>query len=441
MRHVTACRARCESTVRWGGQRPRWLGAASKHDGTEEDRVPAHARETQGPWPCSQLSLPGTAPREIFAEHEKSKASELSQVLQQLHQRKALEEPKRQPFSRADNNEEDLSKMSFHSLHQELLQLSSRGSDATSLSASQCSRMADLGRQLEVRSYDLRFDQLLEALVAVGTAAAHVEGMKGSISAMRYRPPHRARALAAEASAFAGPSPPSLARRELGAMSSVGLAVLVTVEIKPDRIDEFLKVMEGDAKGSRDKALDPGCLRFDLLRDRDNPNKFVFYEAYVDDGAIGTHKTTAHYKAWADFKATGAVESQTVVKGETASLPAWAFQTLPTGTKTSAAVLVTVDVKAEKIDDFLKVMEGDAVNARDKAQEPNCLRFDLLKDKEVANRYHFYEVYLDDAAVDHHRTTAHYKGWAEFKAAGGVEKQSVMKLETASIPGEWALQL
>ena len=26
------------------------------------------------------------------------------------------------------------------------------------------------------------------------------EGMKGSISAMRYRPPHRARALAAEAS-------------------------------------------------------------------------------------------------------------------------------------------------------------------------------------------------------------------------------------------------
>jgi len=137
--------------------------------------VPAHARETQGPWPCSQLSLPGTAPREIFAEHEKSKASELSQVLQQLHQRKALEEPKRQPFSRADNNEEDLSKMSFHSLHQELLQLSSRGSDATSLSASQCSRMADLGRQLEVRSYDLRFDQLLEALVAVGTAAAHVE--------------------------------------------------------------------------------------------------------------------------------------------------------------------------------------------------------------------------------------------------------------------------
>lgn len=191
MRHVTACRARCESTVRWGGPRPRWLGPASKREGAEEDQVPVHARETQaarvhlddaapasqaqGPWPCFQLSLPGTAPREIFAEHEKSKPSELSQVLQQLHQRKALEEPKRQPFSRVDTNEEDLSKKSFRSLQQELQQLTSRGSDTTCLSASHCSRMADLGRQLEVRSYDLRFDQLLEALVAVGTAASHVE--------------------------------------------------------------------------------------------------------------------------------------------------------------------------------------------------------------------------------------------------------------------------
>jgi len=57
MRHVTACRARCESTVRWGGQRPRWLGAASKHDGTEEDRVPAFVTNC-----CRGLQVRGPAP-------------------------------------------------------------------------------------------------------------------------------------------------------------------------------------------------------------------------------------------------------------------------------------------------------------------------------------------------------------------------------------------
>ena len=35
------------------------------------------------------------------------------------------------------------------------------------------------------------------------------------------------------------------------------------------------EVMEEDAKGSRDKSVDPGCLRFDLLRDRENPHKFL----------------------------------------------------------------------------------------------------------------------------------------------------------------------
>ena len=30
---------------------------------------------------------------------------------------------------------------------------------------------------------------------------------------------------------------------------------------------------------------------------KDNPNRFVFYEAYTDDDAVAHHKTTAHYKA------------------------------------------------------------------------------------------------------------------------------------------------
>jgi len=221
---------------------------------------------------------------------------------------------------------------------------------------------------------------------------------------------------------------------------SVGSAVLVTVDIKPDRVDDFLKVMEQDAVGSRDKAVEPGCLRFDLLRDRENPNRFVFYEAYADDDAITHHKTTAHYKAWADFKASGGVEKQAVERAECASLPPWAFQTSATGSSTSAAVLVTVEIKADQVESFLKVMEADASNSRNKEIEPGCLRFDLLKDREKPNRFFFYEVYANDEAIGQHKTTAHYKGWADFKAAGGVEHQAVMRLENASISGGWALQ-
>ena len=50
-----------------------------------------------------------------------------------------------------------------------------------------------------------------------------------------------------------------------------------------------------------------------------SPDTFYFYEVYQDDGpAIDFHKSTPHYKAWADFKANNptAVVSQTVVKAD-----------------------------------------------------------------------------------------------------------------------------
>eukprot|EP00446_Apocalathium_sp_SHHI-4_P041120 CAMPEP_0177341860 /NCGR_PEP_ID=MMETSP0368-20130122/26731_1 /TAXON_ID=447022 ORGANISM="Scrippsiella hangoei-like, Strain SHHI-4" /NCGR_SAMPLE_ID=MMETSP0368 /ASSEMBLY_ACC=CAM_ASM_000363 /LENGTH=279 /DNA_ID=CAMNT_0018803181 /DNA_START=51 /DNA_END=890 /DNA_ORIENTATION=+ len=229
--------------------------------------------------------------------------------------------------------------------------------------------------------------------------------------------------------------------RTLASRAAVGSGVLVSVEIKPDRIEDFLSAMEVDVTKSRDKAIDPGCLRFDLLRDRDDPNKFVFFECYLDDGAAAHHKTTSHYNAWAEFKASGGVVSQSVAKVETASLPAWAFQTSDCGNKaTGSAVLVTVDIKPDRIDDFLKAMEDDVTKSRDKALDPGCLRFDLLRDREDPNKFVFYEAYSDDEGAAQHKTTSHYKSWADFKGTGGVASQSVTKVETASIPGTWAFQ-
>ncbi|KAJ1461620.1 hypothetical protein M885DRAFT_431824 [Pelagophyceae sp. CCMP2097] len=88
-------------------------------------------------------------------------------------------------------------------------------------------------------------------------------------------------------------------------------AVVVTVEIEEARIPAFLEAMKIDVAGSR---TEEGCYRFDLLRDQETPNKFIFYEAYKDTAALDVHKTFDHYKAWTDFKAAGGVISQTAVK-------------------------------------------------------------------------------------------------------------------------------
>ena len=75
--------------------------------------------------------------------------------------------------------------------------------------------------------------------------------------------------------------------------------VYVEVEIAPEHIAKFLEVMKEDVKGSR---AEPGCLRFDLLKDKAKDNVFYFYEAYKDAAAMDFHKTQPHYLLWADFK-------------------------------------------------------------------------------------------------------------------------------------------
>ena len=69
--------------------------------------------------------------------------------------------------------------------------------------------------------------------------------------------------------------------------------------------------MKVDVDGSRAES---GCLRFDLLHDPENPNKFVFYEAYEDVDAFELHKKTPHYQAWANFKSKGHIINQSVMK-------------------------------------------------------------------------------------------------------------------------------
>lgn len=66
-------------------------------------------------------------------------------------------------------------------------------------------------------------------------------------------------------------------------------AILVHVQIKADRIDDFKKVMTVNSENSR---LEPGCLRFDTLEDAEDPCKFTFYEVYKNLAALDDHKKT-----------------------------------------------------------------------------------------------------------------------------------------------------
>lgn len=75
------------------------------------------------------------------------------------------------------------------------------------------------------------------------------------------------------------------------------IAVVVSMRVKPDGIDEFVAAITTQAEASlRDE---PGCLRFDVLRLRDDPYGFLLYELYVDETAFfDQHRSSPHYATW-----------------------------------------------------------------------------------------------------------------------------------------------
>jgi (4S)-4-hydroxy-5-phosphonooxypentane-2,3-dione isomerase len=81
------------------------------------------------------------------------------------------------------------------------------------------------------------------------------------------------------------------------------ICMLIEVHIKPSALDEFLKVIKHDAV--RSEHDEPGCLRFDVLRDNDDPLKFYFYEVYKDEASRMAHREMPHFAEWGKFMKHG----------------------------------------------------------------------------------------------------------------------------------------
>ena len=73
------------------------------------------------------------------------------------------------------------------------------------------------------------------------------------------------------------------------------------------------------------------------------------------------------------------------------------------------SIFVTIQIKPGFEDRFREASFGDAQGSvRD---EPGCFRFDILQNDSDPNRFHLYEVYTDQAALEAHRKAPHYKKW------------------------------
>ncbi len=89
------------------------------------------------------------------------------------------------------------------------------------------------------------------------------------------------------------------------------LIVHVFVNVKPDQVEAFQKATLENARNS---VQEPGIARFDIIRQQDDPTRFVLVEAYRTLEDPGRHKETAHYQKWRDTVADMMAEPRTSIK-------------------------------------------------------------------------------------------------------------------------------
>jgi len=74
------------------------------------------------------------------------------------------------------------------------------------------------------------------------------------------------------------------------------IAIWVKARIKPAQRQRFLEAIEADALGS--ERDEPGCHRFNVLQDEQDPSVYYFYEVYEDQAALEAHRAMPHYAVW-----------------------------------------------------------------------------------------------------------------------------------------------
>jgi len=90
-------------------------------------------------------------------------------------------------------------------------------------------------------------------------------------------------------------------------------AVCVHVCVKDENRDEFIAATVENARAT---IREPGNLRFDVIQQVDDPNRFVLYEVYRDQSGMEAHKETPHYAKWRDAVAPWMAEPRRGVKHE-----------------------------------------------------------------------------------------------------------------------------
>ena len=73
-------------------------------------------------------------------------------------------------------------------------------------------------------------------------------------------------------------------------------ALVVHLDIVPEKFDEFIKIAR--AHGKRSTEIEEGCISFQVMIPQEEPNQVILVEVYQDDDSLESHWNSEHMAAY-----------------------------------------------------------------------------------------------------------------------------------------------
>ena len=99
------------------------------------------------------------------------------------------------------------------------------------------------------------------------------------------------------------------ADKSQAAPSASAYAITVSFELEEGASEKFRRLVAENARHS--VALEPGCIRFDVLLPVTRTHEVFLYEIYTDQAAFDFHLASAHFKSF-DEETRALVRKKTV---------------------------------------------------------------------------------------------------------------------------------
>ena len=76
-------------------------------------------------------------------------------------------------------------------------------------------------------------------------------------------------------------------------MGQDSVRVVARIKAKSDRVDEVRQLLTSLIEPTR---LEPGCVRYELLQNRNDPTDFTFVEEWESDPTYASHAASEHIR-------------------------------------------------------------------------------------------------------------------------------------------------